>query len=1290
MKSHYDSLTVRLLALLLCVVVTAGATAGDVQLRPGDVILLKRQGKDPKAKARWLQGNTLTGEVGLVASEDAQGTRWKVETPGSDGDCHLKCLDDRKGPFRYLDGDTVRNKVLLRKHTQDLTGTNWRILAAVGSTVHLKCLGNIEGPRWLTGHVAENRVDLRKLLDHAEEETDWQISVVENPIPVDACVLEFNLSENATVSIDGRDYGEEREITFRPVDAEKSQIKVQIRFASGEQKEVDVLLRGRQRIRLAMSDPKVPMPALVQQTGLNDTIASVAFAPDGRQILLGFANGMTLLWDPATGQNLRNYKFHRTPVAEVMFGTDGRTAVTHSLGTASHWEVASGQRIHLYPGGAVAAAISPDGRRMAIASPKSARLSLYDAETGNETLVLGSTDAVRLAFNPDNKSLLAGLKSGDLLLWDAVTGKELRRFRGDGKEVRSLAFSPDGSQILSGSDGGNAMLWETAAASPIRTLQGHSDRVFGVGFSSDGKQLLTASRDKTVIVWNAASGQKLRTIGQEDMTCAAFSADGRQVLTGAKRGTGTLWDTSTGQKIRKLESHTTVIESVRFSPDGRWLLISTADKITILWDLNTGRRLRTLAGAAGKGASLSPDGTHVLTKSENEAILWDVESGRKRKTFRGHTEPVRTAIFSPDGRQVLTGSADSTAIIWDLATGKRLRTLFALPKVIISSAAFNKDGQKVLIRTHDGAVLFDVATALPVRRFKCKDEVISQLDFSPRGPKIVAGTDSGTLIVWDSATGKELLRFKGHGDERHRGNVTSVAFSPDGRRFLSSAPDYMVWLWDGSTGAKLRNLGRENSTPTVIAFSPDGRLIATGSRDGVVRILDVTTGQLLLRLATMDGGADWIASTPQGFFDGSRGGREKVTFRLAGSLDLVPVDRFFKDFYRPGLLAEIYRGERPLPNVELGKSKPPVLKIVSPQDGGSVETDTVTVQVEATDQGGGVQGPWITNNGTAIQTPGKPVRQGNVVRRSFTLPLIEGENHLEVHAKNGDGSWESEPASIVLRCDHANAKPELYLLAVGIDRYTESTLNLKFAAGDAIAMAELFQQRGPALYGEGKVHVATLLDEQATKATILLRLQQLASHAKPQDVFLLMLCGHGVMIHQQYYFVPHDVKWTSSEPSEEDVRRQGLSREDLDRAVQEISALSRVMVYDTCQSGAMTGMGGSDSTFVKAMESSNREQGAYVIAASAALQSAREWTELGHGVLTYTLLAGAGAVREGPLTGRQVDKGEKDRVLNASDWATFAQRHVPVLTKERFGQKQLPSIHIFGEDFPLLPLNAGK
>lgn len=355
------------------------------------------------------------------------------------------------------------------------------------------------------------------------------------------------------------------------------------------------------------------------------------------------------------------------------------------------------------------------------------------------------------------------------------------------------------------------------------------------------------------------------------------------------------------------------------------------------------------------------------------------------------------------------------------------------------------------------------------------------------------------------------------------------------------------------------------------------------------------------------------------------------------------------------------------------------------QQVGDVTTQQISLKVEVTDRGGGIQGPWLRHNRARILVQGSRQREGHVLQQQSLVTLVEGSNRLEVQAASEDGSWESEPAVLMLRYQAPLAPPQLHLVAVGVSRYAQEAMNLKFAAIDTQAMFEVFMRRGPQLYGEGGVHASALVDQQATQAGIKPALNELRAKARPQDTLVLFLAGHGTMLGQRYYFLPHDFR-QQAEKLEDDIRQQGLPGDELDDALQAVPALKRGVIYDTCQSGRTMALSRTTRdafAFRGELERMSRSTGSFAIAAAATAR-AHEVDQLPHGVLTYALLAGLGAVQEGPLADQGV-KTDKS-VVEVCDWFGFAQDKVPLMTKLFRREEQLVGFSGQGTSFPVLPL----
>ena len=123
------------------------------------------------------------------------------------------------------------------------------------------------------------------------------------------------------------------------------------------------------------------------------------------------------------------------------------------------------------------------------------------------------------------------------------------------------------------------------------------------------------------------------------------------------------------------------------------------DNTARVWDAETGKELTLLKGRTDwvQSALFSGDGRRVVTWSDdNTTRVWDAETGQKLALLTGHTAKIRSASFSGDGRRVVTASDDKTARVWDADTGKLMLTLTGHTGPVLT-ASFSPDG--AVIRT---------------------------------------------------------------------------------------------------------------------------------------------------------------------------------------------------------------------------------------------------------------------------------------------------------------------------------------------------------------------------------------------------------------------------------------------------------------------------------------------------------------------------------------------------------------------------------------------------------------
>jgi hypothetical protein len=665
----------------------------------------------------------------------------------------------------------------------------------------------------------------------------------------------------------------------------------------------------------------------------------------------------------------------------------------------------------------------------------------------------------------------------------------------------------------------------------------------------------------------------------------------------------------------------------------------------------------------------------LSASADTSAALRNVRTGRLIRRFKGHATAVNAAVFSADGKKVLTGSTDKTAILWDAETGAQLRTFKEHTDEVVA-VALSPDGHTAVTGSTDkNAIIWNADTGEKLFSLRTGDTV-SGLEFSPDG-KLVAGSNfTNSVYIWEAATGKAVGQTR-----RVNLDLNAIAFTPDGRRFISAGKDATAKLWDTSTRLMVREFAGHGSDLQSVKASPDGRLLLTSSRDGTARLFDLATGVELVTLASGNGGKNWAVVAPDGLYDGSEGGRRMIGYRFSSKLPGASVDQFFGQFYRPGLLAEIFRGDRPMAPTQLGRRLPPVLKITGPKIRSTAD-EQIVVTVDAADQGGGVAAPELFNNGARIAVEPEAKRDGPTVHYAFKLNLAPGANRLRVTAASDDGSWEAIPVETELTSTrHAERKGRLFVLAVGVGDYAETKLTTKQAGGDARALADLLQRRSASLYD--RVDVIPLLGKDATRTRIKETLVDVASLSLPQDTVMLILCGRGTMLGDHLYLAPQDLRLGRA-GWENDFRAQGLDGDELAAMLGAARALNRVLVFDASDA-SLTRTDEKqkpvDFGLRAAVERWSRSQGVCAFAACAPV-SPQPAGELSRGLLTGLLLdaVGPGGVPAWPASA----PGDASGAMDVMAWFNAATERAGGLLERAGLDSQVLQASTKPRSFPLL------
>jgi hypothetical protein len=192
---------------------------------------------------------------------------------------------------------------------------------------------------------------------------------------------------------------------------------------------------------------------------------------------------------------------------------------------------------------------------------------------------------------------------------------------------------------------------------------------------------------------------------------------------------------------------------------------------------------------------------------------------------------VNTAAFSPDGKWIVTASADRRAQIWQASTGQPAGEPLQHDGYVWE-AGFSPDGKWVATASADGtARVWDAATGKPRGQPLRHDGVVKSVAFSRDGSWITTASTDGTGRVWDAATGQKV------GEPlRHDGPVNSTVFSPDGKWVLTASADYTSRAWEAASGKPVGEPVPHDDEVLDAVFSPDGKWILTASSDCTARV----------------------------------------------------------------------------------------------------------------------------------------------------------------------------------------------------------------------------------------------------------------------------------------------------------------------------------------------------------------------------------------------------------------------------------------------------------------------
>ena len=528
--------------------------------------------------------------------------------------------------------------------------------------------------------------------------------------------------------------------------------------------------------------------------------------------------------------------------------------------------------------------------------------------------------------------------------------KGITQLNGHMMTVNSIEFSQDGKYLISASDDNTIKLWDSATGALLKSINGENGPVDYASLSSDNKKIVSVVRNK-LFVWDVSSEELIDTLSVI-AKAVIFDENDENIIAVSNTFVDT-WDLKERKRIshRELElgpnsilrnnhfldisfscdkseiilrdeyavNHSCSFDvqsgkrtnsnvSLAYCPNAHISVLNDDDsKLNYIIETETQTRIKELPqGFSTMIFDLSGEKLAAVYK-DNSIVLWDTDISN---VYLGHANDVNTAVFSPDGKYILSSSSDSTICIRDIRTHevvKRMRrngdysdVAFYYPngKNIISATRDSKictwepknDGYSVReIQRHQGPVLdvhvspddqwllstandssFTVGDAHHKKgyyRIKLKDNPVSCGAFRPDSKQFAVSV-IGWILIFDTESGEMINSFPVHRktvtgvDVSHV--VKSICFSPNGNYIVTSSSDNTAAIWNVSTGELVHSLEGHTKSVECANYSPDGKYIVTASYDGTIKVWMSDSG---IEIASIKGhleGVNYASFSPDG------------------------------------------------------------------------------------------------------------------------------------------------------------------------------------------------------------------------------------------------------------------------------------------------------------------------------------------------------------------------------------------------------------------------------------------
>lgn len=604
---------------------------------------------------------------------------------------------------------------------------------------------------------------------------------------------------------------------------------------------------------------------------------------------------------------------------------------------------------------------------------------------------------------------------------------------------------------------------------------------------------------------------------------------------------------------------------------------------------------------------------HGLSPSPYFLVLADGVQYTRLAEFPLSADPPSMVRVSGDGGTVAVGYVDGLVRLWNVGAKSELPSIHTLPAA--SSSMIGASFLKALCLSQDGSHVF-------LARADARGEI--------------ADRDGHTQPIVTQLPAQ----------------AGTCAFDPGGKFIAVGAGQSE--LLQGMDGKVLWNKNDAAAPSSYVTFREDSKELLFVDANGV-HVRQVESGDVALSFTAYKSSSqsDWTAWSPAGRFDGSQEGVRHLRYTGAESPSPLAIDALVRDYYTPGLVGNILRGNVSV-SAPVGSGIPASSSqtVRLRQEGTSAQSVSVALDIMAIDKKGHAS-VRLFRNGLLVRR-WQSVNLANptgAVSLATTVALLPGTNHLLAYSYDENGIKSSD-AAIDCQGPLTVEPGTLHILSIGINHYQNNrNTHLNWAEADAQLIEQVLSAQRTQINREetemsshpemkyspadrakfarasGPMDVTFLPSDQASRKNILSKVTEIAAKAKPQDTVILFFAGHGTNRNGTFYFLTSDIGAFDVQYGLDTVpvallSQGSISDRDLETALDPVDAGSIAVIVDACESGQLL-LASTDvrrgPVDAQGFAQLAFEKGISLLAAAPSANEALEGSKIGHGWLTYEL-----------------------------------------------------------------------